>query len=392
MFLLLLLFDVVVSLTIFSFHRYRYLSLTHVQYETTNQYQINIKATDGGFLVGGVTSAPLSGGGLITINVRDVNEPPFLASFLGGTYAVAEDKTFGFAIGPKLLASDEDVGQSITYAFTNCPSPCLFKIESDGQMKINQAKPLDYETATSHTLKIQVTDNGVPMLSNLVDATVVINVINVNEAPILNTAILTVDENSARNVLVGAPLVFVEPDAAQVHSFTIENGNSANFFTINSASGQISVNQVGLDYETTPTYSLTVKVTDSGDPSLSDTASITIIVNDLNDAPLFGAYVPQLNLEIGENVDKNEKTNLVGSSGATKSYCATDQDSSDVLTFTVDSGNTLGTFRIETDASNPLCFFIMMDSNTPNDLNYEDTTKNSFDLVVRATDNGVGLL
>jgi hypothetical protein len=180
----------------------------------------------------------------------------------------------------------------------------LFKIESDGQMKINQAKPLDYETATSHTLKIQVTDNGVPMLSNLVDATVVINVINVNEAPILNTAILTVDENSARNVLVGAPLVFVEPDAAQVHSFTIENGNSANFFTINSASGQISVNQVGLDYETTPTYSLTVKVTDSGDPSLSDTASITIIVNDLNDAPLFGAYVPQLNLEIGENVEQ----------------------------------------------------------------------------------------
>ena len=108
------------------------------------------------------------------------------------------------------------------------------------------------------------------------------------------------------------------------------------------------------------------------------------------------------------------------SGGSIKSYCATDQDVSDVLTFSILSGNDANTFLIDKDASNPLCFFIMMNSAgtlqfllffcgdcwehvktnffellffaVNNDLNFEDPLKNSFNLVVQAQDNGAGNL
>jgi len=44
-----------------------------------------------------------------------------------------------------------------------------------------------------------------------------------------------------------------------------------------------------LDFETTPSFSLTVEVTDDGAPNLSDSATVTINLNDLNEAPLADA-------------------------------------------------------------------------------------------------------
>ena len=369
---------------------------TLLNFEVTNNYQITIKATDGGFNVDGITSGPLSGSGIVTIQVRDVNEPPFLADSLGTTYTVNEDETMNFAIGPKLVATDEDISQLITYTVVSSEHPTTpFRIDTDGQLKVNAMTPFNYETITQYTLKVRVTDNGSPPLSNLIDATVVVGILDVNEAPVLNDITLTINENVARDTLcpvpvpplTGSPLTFVEPDtlSAQVHSFTIESGNSANMFTINAGTGQISVNQEGLDFESTPSYNLIVKVTDSGDPTLSDTATVTINLLNQNDSPVMP---PTLNLAIAENVAQNFKTWKIGTSIGT--YCATDQDTSDTLTFSILSGNEAGTFKVEKDASNPLCYFIMMDSTTPTDLNFEDPLKNSFSLIVQVQDNGVG--
>ena len=283
----------------------------------------------------------------------------------------------------------------LSLGFQNGESGIDGDVKTDGQLKVNAMTPFNYETITQYTLKVRVTDNGSPPLSNLIDATVVVGILDVNEAPVLNDITLTINENVARDTLcpvpvpplTGSPLTFVEPDtlSAQVHSFTIESGNSANMFTINAGTGQISVNQEGLDFESTPSYNLIVKVTDSGDPTLSDTATVTINLLNQNDSPVMP---PTLNLAIAENVAQNFKTWKIGTSIGT--YCATDQDTSDTLTFSILSGNEAGTFKVEKDASNPLCYFIMMDSTTPTDLNFEDPLKNSFSLIVQVQDNGVG--
>jgi hypothetical protein len=41
-----------------------------------------------------------------------------------------------------------------------------------------------------------------------------------------------------------------------------------------------------LDFETTPTFALTVQVTDNGSPALSASATVTVHLNDVNDAPV----------------------------------------------------------------------------------------------------------
>ncbi|MDH5571793.1 MAG: cadherin repeat domain-containing protein, partial [Gammaproteobacteria bacterium] len=65
----------------------------------------------------------------------------------------------------------------------------------------------------------------------------------------------------------------------------ITAGNSQGIFSINSATGQITIaDNTRLDYETTTAYALTVQVQDNGTGTLSDTASITINVNNIADS------------------------------------------------------------------------------------------------------------
>ena len=63
-------------------------------------------------------------------------------------------------------------------------------------------------------------------------------------------------------------------------TYSILSGNTGGAFSINSSTGQLTVaNTAVLDFETTPSFSLTVKVQDVG--GLSDTATITINLNNL---------------------------------------------------------------------------------------------------------------
>jgi hypothetical protein len=56
-------------------------------------------------------------------------------------------------------------------------------------------------------------------------------------------------------------------------------------FSLNAATGQVLVaNPAALDFETNPSITLVVRVTDSGLPAFSDTANVTIQLNDLVEA------------------------------------------------------------------------------------------------------------
>ncbi|SDE15338.1 VCBS repeat-containing protein, partial [Aquimonas voraii] len=68
--------------------------------------------------------------------------------------------------------------------------------------------------------------------------------------------------------------------------------NDDGVFAINASTGVITV--VGaLDFETTPTYTRVVAVTDSGSPRLGDAATITININDVNEAPTISDIADQ---------------------------------------------------------------------------------------------------
>ena len=63
-------------------------------------------------------------------------------------------------------------------------------------------------------------------------------------------------------------VVASDPDAGDTLTYAITGGNTGGAFTINPSTGEITVNNsAALDFETTPSFNLTVAVTDSGTPA-----------------------------------------------------------------------------------------------------------------------------
>ena len=114
--------------------------------------------------------------------------------------------------------------------------------------------------------------------------TVTVTVTDVNEAPLFGAEeyALSIAEDAAVGAAVGT-VAAVDPDADDTLSYSITAGNDGGEFSID-ASGSLSVAKV-LDYETTTSYTLTVEAADPD--SLSDTATVTVSVTNVNEAPSF---------------------------------------------------------------------------------------------------------
>ncbi|HEX2836410.1 MAG TPA: cadherin domain-containing protein [Thermoanaerobaculia bacterium] len=243
-----------------------------VNFEVTPTFSLTVQAQDNG-------AGNLTGTATITINLNNVNDAPVIGN---QSFNVNENSPNATVVGT-VAATEEDAGQTLTYAITAGNTGSVFAINSStGQITVVGA--LNYEGPDDpYLLTVQVTDNAaIPASSS---ATVTINVIDVNEAPILNDAARTINENSPNATLVGAVLPFTDEDAGQTYTFAITAGNTGGAFAINNA-GQISVANVAqLNYEVVQSFSLTVQITDNGTPNLSDTATVTVSITDINEAP-----------------------------------------------------------------------------------------------------------
>ena len=168
------------------------------------------------------------------------------------------------------VATDPDADDTLTYSI----SGEAFDIDTSGAITVDAA--LDHETTESYSLTVTVAD-----ASGLSDtATVSITVTDVNEAPSFDAATYTF--TIAENAILGEQLGTVpatDPDENDTLTFSI----GGNKFSI-SASGSVTVAQL-LDYETAASYSLTATVADGG--GLSDTATVSITVTDVDESPAF---------------------------------------------------------------------------------------------------------
>ncbi len=107
-------------------------------------------------------------------------------------------------------------------------------------------------------------------------ATVTVNLNDLNEPPVIADQSFSVNENAPRDTVAGTVL-FSDPDPDRL-TVSITGGNTGNTFIIN-PSGQIIVYNA-IDHETMGCYTLTIYVSDG---EYSDTANITLTVNDLNE-------------------------------------------------------------------------------------------------------------
>ena len=119
-----------------------------------------------------------------------------------------------------------------------------------------------------------------------------------------------------------------------------------------------------LDYETQTSYDVTVRATDATD--LYAMIAVTIMVNDVNEAPTFDAEPAEL------SVDENTEADMaIGDP-----FAAMDVDDGDTLTYTL-GGDDMASFAIDAMSGQVM---------TSGALDYE--TKSSYSVTVTATDSG----
>ena len=332
----------------------------------------------------GATAANLADSSLVTVNITDVNEAPVAT---GATATnLAEGSTVGTAIHTVAVV-DQDAGAAITYSITGGNTGTAFTINStSGAITVANASALDFETLSTYGLTVTASDSA---LSDTAVITVSLN--DVNEAPIATDATATnlAEGSTAGNAVhtvaasdqdAGASITYSitggntgtaftintdvneapiatgaiaadiaegstvgnavhtvaasDQDAGASITYSITGGNTGTAFTINSTSGAITVASASaLDFETLSTYGLTVTASDS---VLSDTAVITVSLNDVNETPSITGDTAS----IIENSPNDSLVHLL---------VASDPDAGDDLTYSIIGGNTGGTFAIDSD-------------------------------------------
>ncbi len=145
-----------------------------------------------------------------------MNEAPVVEA---ATFSVAEDQA---AIGSVSATDPED--DALSYAIIDGDPDALFEFDVDGNLKVASGQSLDYETSQQHVLQVTATDGG--GLSDT--AEMIVNVVDVNEAPTPTSDTATTDEDNAVAIDVlandtdpdGNALTITEVDGQAI----VENG------------------------------------------------------------------------------------------------------------------------------------------------------------------------
>lgn len=300
-------------------------------------YEVKIQVSD---------KSGLSNEKTFTVSVNDVNEEPTNISLTGDS--VDENKPIATLVGT-LSANDPDAGDTFSYAIVGGKDASKFQISGSS---LQTAAQLDYEAQKSYEVIIQVTDSA----SNTYEKTFTITVTDVNESPTgISLSPSAVDEGLPADTTVGT-LSATDPDAGDAFQYAIV-GTDGNFEIVDDS----LMTKVEFDKEDKSSYSIQIKVTDSG--SLSYTKTITVTIGDVNEKPT--------DLTLSDtNVDENQAAGT-----AVGTLAAVDPDAGDTFTYAID------------DATGTLPFDIAGNSlRTTDVLDYE--TKNSYDVPVTVTDSG----
>jgi hypothetical protein len=291
---------------------------TVLDYETAAVFYLTISVSDG----------TATSQALITVTVTDVNEAgaPVISDQV---FYVQENSAANTLVG--IVGASDPENDALTFSIAAGNTNNAFALDPvTAELRVSNAAALDYESMPFYLLTVSVSD-GTFTSSD----TVTVNLLNIDEnnsVPLISDQSFTIPEMSALNSTVGT-VVATDPDNDAL-LFTITNGDTGNAFYINSATGEIFVNDPSaLDYETNPAYSLSVSVWDS---LASASATITINISNVDEAnaPVIGAQT----FSLSENPAINTLVGMV---------VATDPNN-DAISFAIVSGNTSQAFSLDT--------------------------------------------
>ena len=267
---------------------------TGLDYETKTSYELTLTSSDG------TNSVQTQ----ISFSVTDISE---LALSLDNTeVTLAENISTGSSVA---IASSSDAAGEVTYSIVEgTAGSSIFAIDSQGRITLESS--LDFETKTSYTLEVSVTDGKETVTKQLV--------VTVSDVDLSVTSSLA-SASQAENISMGTSILTLSTSNAEgTLSYSLTDDD--NKFAINSSTGEVTLANA-LDYETKTSHSFTVTVTDGVTTS---TETFTLNVTDV-DLALSGSLASSSQLE-NISIGTTIMTSSTSESEGTVSYSITDDD------------------------------------------------------------------
>ncbi|KAM8910614.1 protocadherin alpha-8-like isoform 20-T20 [Spinachia spinachia] len=248
--------------------------------ESVSNYNVIIVATDSG-------TPPLSSTSVLSIVISDVNDnPPLFPEPLINVY-LKENSPVGEII-KTVAATDADVNHNsqVSYTFlksNNNPSTMININSETGDIVTLQS--FNHEELKTFQFKVQATDSGVPPLSS----NVTVNVLVLDENDNSPTILLPYSEHGSVNSESIPYSAEAGHFVAKIRAVDADSGYNAllsyhlsapkgnNLFRIGTSTGEIRTKRRMSDNDL-KTHPLVVLVSDNGEPSLSATVSIDVVV------------------------------------------------------------------------------------------------------------------
>ncbi|XP_030002135.1 protocadherin alpha-2-like isoform X5 [Sphaeramia orbicularis] len=262
-----------------------YYSLTvneRLDREIVSQHNVTIIATDEG-------SPPLSSTTVVPVYISDVNDnPPLFSEPVMNVY-VKENSAVGSTVFT-ISAIDPDIEENarVTYSSLsdskNIPITSVVNVNS-ATGDIVSLQSFNYEELKTFQFKVQATDSGVPPLSSNVTVNVFILDENDNSPTILapySEHGSVNSENIPYSAEAGyfvAKIRAVDADSGYnaLLSYHLSEPKGNSLFRIGTSTGEIRTKRRMSDNDL-KTHPLVVLVSDNGEPSLSATVSIDVVV------------------------------------------------------------------------------------------------------------------
>lgn len=282
-----------------------------LNYESISSYLLTITASDSN---GGIAQTTLN------VTVVNQNDDP---AFVSAPFSAEVDENLASGSTVlKLTATDQDASDSLSYSIAGTNSG-HFAVSSLGLITTTQV--LDYESVSSYSLNISVSDG-----STSVTEALSVTVKDTNDSPAFNSApyTVTVPENNVSATVY--TLSATDTDSTDTLEYFLSGVGSGDF-SILSSTGLVSLSSA-LDYERKSSYVFSVIVRDGNGGHA--TSSLTVTVSDENDSPDFIGTPYSASLD--EDVPIGTTVLQVS---------ATDQDTSDTLTYSL-AGNHNSDFSI----------------------------------------------
>ncbi|XP_048237881.1 protocadherin Fat 4-like isoform X2 [Haliotis rufescens] len=339
---------------------------TLIDREVTPYVVLTLTGTDN-------SSNPNTGTTTLNITIMDVNDNA--PQFNRGTSVPLVDENVGPKTITTLTATDKDEGFNAKVSYSLIDGGFGFFQVDESTGEVSTTKAIDRESIQIFNLLIEARDQGSPSQESVLTITVNIRDVN-DEKPTFtkNSYKSLYTENSPcdRNILT---MTATDQDVGS--NAHIRFSTSSSNFTVDPTSGAIRC-VMPLDYEEMQQHLIEIKAENPGFPTMNDTVTVAINVEDENDnpprfdKPNYQSEITTFEWVTNNPVDVFEVTD--DDSGTNGLFILSMSGETD--TFYID-GDTVGVLRIKEGASQP-------DASTTYNFDVTATDKGSPSLSVTA--------